>query len=179
MDLIIFYYGEGLEDVEMSEVQPPVAQTGVDQAESTQETKIADVISATPADDTTTCLPWCPWIARAPPPRFPLPQPPTPLSLQLQTQASQLAQSSASRGMNSYFSPVAESPASSRTSTTSGIFNGGPGYPFPKTTTPQPGWGPEDSNLMSLSPHSCLRCLANNMSTALHHFPARIANDFA
>ncbi|KAK3317190.1 putative CDC24 protein [Cercophora scortea] len=85
-------------------------------------------------------------IARAPPPRFPLPQPPTPLSLQLQTQASQLAQSSASRGMDSYFSPVAESPASSRTSTTSGIFNGGPGYPFPKTTTPQPGWGPEDSN---------------------------------
>ncbi|KAK3312867.1 Pleckstrin homology domain-containing protein [Apodospora peruviana] len=83
-------------------------------------------------------------IARAPPPRFPLPQPPAPLSLQ----TSQMGQPTPTgpRGGDSYFSPVAESPASSRTSTTSGIFNNSMGYPFPKTTTPQPGWGGEDSN---------------------------------
>lgn len=78
-------------------------------------------------------------IARAPPPRFVLPQ--TPANLQLQT-----SQQGVPRGGDSYFSPVAESPASSRTSTTSGIFAGAGGYPFPKTTTPQPGWGSEDNN---------------------------------
>ncbi|KAK4665054.1 Guanine nucleotide exchange factor for Cdc42p [Podospora pseudopauciseta] len=77
-------------------------------------------------------------IARAPPSSFPLLQPPTPLNIQT-NQASPL------RGAESYFSPVAESPASSRTSTTSGIFSQ-TGYPFPKTGTPQPGWAPEDSN---------------------------------
>ncbi|KXX75114.1 Rho guanine nucleotide exchange factor scd1 [Madurella mycetomatis] len=77
-------------------------------------------------------------IARAPPPRFPM-NPTTPLSLQTQTQASPLP-----RAAESYFSPVAESPASSRTSTTSGIFTGA-GYPFPKTGTPQP-WAPDDGN---------------------------------
>lgn len=78
-------------------------------------------------------------IARAPAPRYPLPQPPTPLSVQTQMGGSQ---SPAPRGGESYFSPVAESPASSRTSTTSGFG----GYPFPKTITPQPSWGPEDNN---------------------------------
>ncbi|KAH7628318.1 CDC24 protein [Sordaria sp. MPI-SDFR-AT-0083] len=77
-------------------------------------------------------------MARAPPPRFPLPQAPAPLNVGLQP-------SPAVRAGESYFSPVAESPASSRTSTTSGIFAGaGAGYPFPKTGTPQ-GWQ-EDSN---------------------------------
>lgn len=76
-------------------------------------------------------------IARAPPPRFPLPMPPAPLSLQTQGSG---APSPGSRGGDSYFSPVAESPASSRTSTTSGIFPG-PAYQFPpKAGTPQAVW---------------------------------------
>ncbi len=83
-------------------------------------------------------------IARAPPPRFPLPPPPMPLSVQ--TQMGNTQPSPAPRGGESYFSPVAESPASSRTSTTSGFFPPGAGYPFPKTTTPQPMWSAEDSN---------------------------------
>ncbi|KAK5662454.1 hypothetical protein OQA88_8365 [Cercophora sp. LCS_1] len=83
-------------------------------------------------------------IARAPPPRFPLPQPPQPLSVQTQMGGQQ--PSGAPRGGESYFSPVAESPASSRTSTTSGFFSGNAGYPFPKSATPVGGWGPEDNN---------------------------------
>ncbi|KAK2592636.1 Guanine nucleotide exchange factor for Cdc42p [Conoideocrella luteorostrata] len=76
-------------------------------------------------------------IARAPPPRFPLPAPPASLSLQTQSSG---AQSPGSRGGDSYFSPVAESPASSRTSTTSGVFPG-PAYQFPpKSGTPQSVW---------------------------------------
>lgn len=77
-------------------------------------------------------------IARAPPPRFPM-NPTTPLSVQTQSQVSPLP-----RAAESYFSPVSESPASSRTSTTSGIFAGS-AYPFPKTGTPQP-WAPDDGN---------------------------------
>ena len=85
-------------------------------------------------------------MARAPPPRFPMPMPPTPLSLQTQMSGSQA--SPGPRGGDSYFSPVAESPASSRASTTSGFFPPSAGYPFPKTGTPQPGgWGSgDDSN---------------------------------
>ncbi|CAM1500436.1 Fc.00g095980.m01.CDS01 [Cosmosporella sp. VM-42] len=79
-------------------------------------------------------------MVRAPPPRFPLPAPPTPLSLQTQNTG---AGSPGARGGDSYFSPVAESPASSRTSTASGMFVA-PGYPFPKSGTPQPPW--EDHN---------------------------------
>lgn len=82
-------------------------------------------------------------IARAPPPpRFPIPQPPMPLSVQTQMGATQ--PSPAPRAGESYFSPVAESPVSSRTSGTSGFFSSS-GYNFPKTTTPQP-WNPEDNN---------------------------------
>ncbi|RFU81677.1 guanine-nucleotide dissociation stimulator [Trichoderma arundinaceum] len=76
-------------------------------------------------------------IARAPPPRFPLPMPPAPLSLQ--TQSSMTVPSPGVRGGDSYFSPIGDSPASSRTSTTSGVFPP-TSYPFPKTGTPQPGW---------------------------------------
>lgn len=83
-------------------------------------------------------------LARAPPPRFPLPQPPQPLSVQ--TQMGMTQPSPAPRGGESYFSPVAESPASSRTSTTSGFFSANSGYTFPKSATPQSTWGPEDSN---------------------------------
>ncbi|KAK3386070.1 Pleckstrin homology domain-containing protein [Podospora didyma] len=83
-------------------------------------------------------------IVRAPPPRFPLPQPPAGLSVQ--TQMGAMGQAAATpRGGESYFSPVAESPASSRTSTTSGFF--GPAsssYPFPNTSNPN--WNPEDHN---------------------------------
>lgn len=84
-------------------------------------------------------------IARAPPPRFPLPQPPAPLSLQTQMPPGQ--QSPGPQGVpngNSYFSPTAESPASSRTSTASSFFPNA-GYPFPQTGMHQSGvW--EDSN---------------------------------
>jgi len=73
-------------------------------------------------------------IARAPPPRFPIPNPPAPLSLQTQNSG---AVSPGSRGGDSYFSPVDNSPASSRTSTASGMF---PMYTGSKTGTPQPMW---------------------------------------
>lgn len=71
-------------------------------------------------------------LRQPPPPRFPLPVPPTALSLQTQM-AGQQASSPSFRGGDSYFSPVAESPASSRTSTTSGMFAIGAGYMFPKS----------------------------------------------
>lgn len=82
-------------------------------------------------------------IARAPPPRFPLPAPPAPLSLQT-SNSSATAQSPSSRAGDSYFSPVGDSPSSSRASTASGMFPSGGGYPFPKSGTPQPGW--DDNN---------------------------------
>ncbi|KAH8904174.1 hypothetical protein BR93DRAFT_971243 [Coniochaeta sp. PMI_546] len=85
-------------------------------------------------------------MVRAPPPRFPLPQPPAPLSLQTQMSAGQQSPS-ARQGpdASSYFSPTAESPASSRASTTSGYFQSGAGYMLPKSGTPQPG-GWDDQN---------------------------------
>ncbi|KAG6007919.1 hypothetical protein E4U54_008766 [Claviceps lovelessii] len=77
-------------------------------------------------------------IARAQPSRFPMHLPAS--SLNLQTQSGGGAQSPGSRVGDSYFSPVPESPASSRTSTTSGIFPG-PAYQFPlKTGMPQSVW---------------------------------------
>ncbi|KAL2070103.1 hypothetical protein VTL71DRAFT_14783 [Oculimacula yallundae] len=78
-------------------------------------------------------------IARAPPPRFPiggLHNPP----LSLQTHLATQMPSPGPRGGDSYFSPVAESPASSRTSTSSSMF------PFPRQGTPQSGWEPVDYN---------------------------------
>lgn len=76
-------------------------------------------------------------IVRQPPPRFPMGMTP-PLSVQ--TQMAPTMPSPGTRGGpgDSYFSPVAESPASSRTSTTSSMF------PFPRQGTPQGTW--EDSN---------------------------------
>jgi cell division control protein 24 len=80
-------------------------------------------------------------MVRAPPPRFPMPAPPTPLSLQTQNTG---AHSPGAWNGDSYFSPVAESPASSRTSTTSGMFST-PNYGImSKSGTPQPSW--EDNN---------------------------------
>ncbi|RDW64964.1 CDC24 calponin [Coleophoma cylindrospora] len=76
-------------------------------------------------------------IARAPPPRFPMSAPNAPLSVQTQLNSGGYM-SPGERGGDSYFSPVAESPASSRTSTASSM------YPFPRQATPQGGW--EDSN---------------------------------
>ncbi|KAK7421497.1 Guanine nucleotide exchange factor for Cdc42p [Neonectria punicea] len=73
------------------------------------------------------------------PPRFPMPGPPAPLALQTQPNG---AYSPGAWAGDSYFSPVAESPASSRTSTTSGMFST-PNYGISKAGTPQ-GW--EDSN---------------------------------
>ncbi|KAI1637280.1 hypothetical protein F4809DRAFT_661366 [Biscogniauxia mediterranea] len=78
-------------------------------------------------------------IARAPPPRFPLPAPPGQLSLQTQNGT----QSPGHRGGESYFSPT-ESPASTRTSTVSAFLGQNGQYPFPRTGTPQAGW--EDNN---------------------------------
>ncbi|CAL3963424.1 hypothetical protein PZA11_001047 [Diplocarpon coronariae] len=78
-------------------------------------------------------------IARAPPPRFPmgaLQNPP----LSLQTQLGAQMPSPGQRGGDSYFSPVAESPASSRISGSSQVF------PFPRQGTPQNGWENADYN---------------------------------
>ncbi|KAK3293189.1 pleckstrin domain-containing protein [Chaetomium fimeti] len=92
---------------------------------------------------TSESTPGIPNIGRAPPPRFPMPLPPQ-SNLSLQTQAPGQASPLHRTAEASYFSPVAESPVSSRASTISSVFNGS-GYPFPKTGTPQP-WNPEDSN---------------------------------
>lgn len=70
-------------------------------------------------------------IVRQPPPRFPMELQP-PLSLQT-AQMTQHTHSPGPRGGDSYFSPVAESPASSRTSQNSM-------YPFPRQGTPQGSW---------------------------------------
>lgn len=83
-------------------------------------------------------------VMRAPPPRFPMPMPAPSSSLSLQTQGNG-APSPGHRGaMESYFSPTAESPASSRTSTASNLFHQSAQFPFPRTSTPQGGW--EDNN---------------------------------
>lgn len=75
-------------------------------------------------------------MVRAPPPRFPMPQlPPGPLSVQTQAPAHP---SPGARPGDSYFSPVVDSPASSRTSTTSGMFPNSAGYQFSAGT--QNGW---------------------------------------
>ncbi|KAL2292535.1 hypothetical protein FJTKL_09491 [Diaporthe vaccinii] len=81
-------------------------------------------------------------VRRQPPPSFPMPQPLTALSLQT---GAQPQHSPGPRGGESYFSPVAESPASSRTSTTSSFFGPSSGYILPKNGIPQSGWS-EDNN---------------------------------
>ncbi|PHH71581.1 hypothetical protein CDD80_5128 [Ophiocordyceps camponoti-rufipedis] len=75
-------------------------------------------------------------MARAPPSRFQVPAHPGSLSLQTHTNGTL---SPGPRINDSYFSPVAESPASSRASAASGMFP----Y-FSKSSAPQPGW--DDSN---------------------------------
>jgi len=71
-------------------------------------------------------------MVRAPPPRFPMgAQNPT-LSVQTHTQGQ--IPSPSQRGGDSYFSPTADSPASSRTSQTSSMF------PYSRQGTPQSGW---------------------------------------
>jgi cell division control protein 24 len=77
-------------------------------------------------------------IARGPPPRFPMSLQNPPLSLQ--TQMTNTMPSPNQRGGDSYFSPVAESPVSSRTSTGASSTM----FPFPRQGTPQGVW--EDSN---------------------------------
>ncbi|KUI73945.1 Rho guanine nucleotide exchange factor scd1 [Cytospora mali] len=81
-------------------------------------------------------------VRRQPPPSFPLPQPPNALSLQTGPQSHQ---SPGARGGDSYFSPVAESPASSRTSTTSSFFGHSASYIQPRNGLPPTGWS-EDNN---------------------------------
>lgn len=80
-------------------------------------------------------------VRRQAPPSFPMPAAPQQLSLQ--TTSGQ--QSPGSRLADSYFSPVAESPASSRTSQTSSFFGQGAGYVLPKPGHPSSGWL-EDNN---------------------------------
>lgn len=74
-------------------------------------------------------------LARAPPSRFPIPVPPPPLSLQTQSSG---AVSPGSRAGDSYFSPIGESPASSRTSTASSMFQAN--AHMSKIGTPQSVW---------------------------------------
>lgn len=81
-------------------------------------------------------------VRRQPPTSFPM-MPQQPQSLSLQTGGQQ---SPGARVGDSYFSPVAESPASSRTSTTSSFFGQGSGYVLPnKAGYPPSGWI-EDNN---------------------------------
>lgn len=77
--------------------------------------------------------------ARAPPPRFPsgMASGQAPLTLRTQ-QLQQQAASPGDRVGDSYFSPVGESPMSSRASSSSqGVYNQ---YPFPRQTPPQNGY---------------------------------------
>jgi cell division control protein 24 len=71
-------------------------------------------------------------VRQIPPPRFPMGVQNPPLSLQ--TQLQNQVPSPGQRVGESYFSPVGESPASSRTSQASSMF------PFPRQGTPQGGW---------------------------------------
>ena len=97
-------------------------------------------------------------------PQPPLPAPPAPLSLQTNN-------GSHSPGprlpADSYFSPTENSPASSRTSTASGMFAG---YPFPKSGTPQPGWE-ENSRRNPRGPS--LPAMATNQQSALQQQRSR------
>ncbi|CAK7262620.1 Guanine nucleotide exchange factor for Cdc42p [Sporothrix epigloea] len=79
------------------------------------------------------------------PPKFALPAVPGALSLQTQQLPPQQTSSPGLRGGESYFSPVVDSPVSSRTSTTPGFFPPGTGYAFPKVNTPQPNWDGEQN----------------------------------
>lgn len=81
-------------------------------------------------------------VRRQPPPSFPLPAAPTNLSLQTGPQPHQ---SPGARGGDSYFSPVDQSPASSRTSTTSSFFGHGSSFMQPRNGHPPTGWS-EDHN---------------------------------
>lgn len=84
-----------------------------------------------------------PGMVRAAPPRFPMAVSP-PLSVQTQMQNS--VPSPGLRGGDSYFSPVTESPASSRSSATPSMNNG---YPFPRQGTPKGSW---DENMRYTAP---------------------------
>lgn len=86
-------------------------------------------------------------IARAPPPRFPLPMPPNSLSVQTNNGAP----SPGARGGDSYFSPVADSPVSSRASATSGVFPGPP-YQFPSKNGGSSGSAGWDENARYTAP---------------------------
>ncbi|KAI1820261.1 Rho guanyl nucleotide exchange factor [Xylaria intraflava] len=79
-------------------------------------------------------------LARAPP-QIPLPAPPRQLIVQTGS-----AQTPVPRGADSYFSPAAESPASSRTSTASTLMSQNGQHTFPRTSTPQGGWEDRDMN---------------------------------
>ncbi|KAI2642233.1 Rho guanyl nucleotide exchange factor [Xylaria nigripes] len=75
------------------------------------------------------------------PAQFPMPAPPRQLSVQTAS-----GQTPATRGVDSYFSPTSESPASSRTSTASTFLSQNGQYAFPRTTTPQGGWEDREIN---------------------------------
>ncbi|KAI9838294.1 MAG: hypothetical protein M1819_005562 [Sarea resinae] len=77
---------------------------------------------------------------RVPPPRFPM-NTFAGANLSLHTQLPGNAPSPGERGGNSYFSPTVDSPLSTRTSGSSGM------YPFPRQATPSNGWpGGDEQN---------------------------------
>ncbi len=84
-----------------------------------------------PTGDGTSAMP--PMGTRIPPPRFPLGNIPPP-QLTLHTQIPSAVPSPAERAAASYFSPTGESPASTRASSSSGM------YPFPRQVTPLSHW---------------------------------------
>jgi len=98
-------------------------------------------------------------IARGPPPRFPMNMSNPPLSVQTQLPS---MPSPGQRGGDSYFSPVAESPASSRASGTSSMF------PFPRQGTPQSSW--EDSTNRYTAP-ALARAPSRESSTPINPYP--------
>lgn len=81
-------------------------------------------------------------VRRQPPSSFPMPAPPQ--SLSVQTGGQQSPGGRAGPG-DSYFSPVAESPASSRTSQASGFFSQTASYQQPKSSYPSSVWLEENN----------------------------------
>lgn len=92
--------------------------------------------------------------SRGPPTRIPGAYAGAPLTIRTQQLQGQ-AMSPLDRAGNSYFSPTADSPISSRTSSSSSIM------PFPRQAAPTNGWTGEDSNRYT-APAPITRALHNN-----------------
>lgn len=88
-----------------------------------------------------------------------------PLTLRTQHLPNGAPSPGAERGGNSYFSPTAESPLSSRTSSSSGILS------FPRQATPQNGWHGEDS--VRYTAPAFMRPLARDANNGYYHVDAQ------